>query len=116
MRHKKLIGISIKNNHFTNDYPTFVVPMGTNVVKEVDITNESVLYTVSFNKQIPLGVIHSAQITVISFDGEIPPIVSIKKIVNRSVTFYAKSELKARVQVEVFTDNCYSKRFDYIVR
>jgi hypothetical protein len=114
--HRRVQGISIGNNHFTNDYPTFVVPMGTTVIKEIEITPGKELYRVSFDMQIPLGVIQRAKLETVSFEGKEPPRLSIKSIHARSVMIFAQAEVRAKVQVEVSTEGRYSKRFDYIVK
>ena len=114
--HRRVQGVSIGNNHFTNDYPTFVVPMGTTVVKEIEIDASKTLYRVNFDKQIPLGVIRNVRLETVEFEGEKPPVLSVKTMHARSLSIYAATEVKARIQVEVSTEGRYNKRFDYIVK
>jgi len=113
--HRRVQGVSIGNNHFTNDYPTFVVPMGTTVIKEIEIDSSKTLYQVNFDKQIPLGVIRKVRLETVGFEGEKPPKLSVKNIHVRSLSIYAETEFKARIQIEVSTVGRYNKRFDYIV-
>ena len=114
--HDKLIGVSVKNNYFTNSFPTFVVPMGSEVVKELIVTPEKKTYKVSFNDEIPLGNITTAKTTVVKYSGEVPPVVTVKNIHKRTVVLSVSCAEKAKVQIEVSSDAKYSNRFNYIVR
>ena len=116
MNHARLHGISIGDNHFTNNYPTFVVPMGSTVIKEIEVHPQKQLYTLSFDKQIPLGVIRQVRIDVLSFEGGAPPVVAVRQIQGRKVTIYAKTMHKANIHVEVSSIGKYSKKYDYIVK
>jgi hypothetical protein len=116
MNHARLQGISIGDNHFTNDYPTFVVPMGSVVAKRVKVLPGKREYRVKFDKQIPLGVVQSANIQVIQFSSTEIPRVAIKEIKARQVVFHAYTEKEAIVEVEVVATGKYSKRYDYIIK
>ena len=114
--HDKLIGVSVKNNYFTNSFPTFVVPMGSEVVKEQVITPDKKVYKVTFDDEIPLGNVNTAKTTILKYTGEIPPVVTIKNIYDRTVVFHVSCMQKAKVQIEASSDSKYSNRFDYIVK
>ena len=113
--HEKLVGISMKNNYFTNVFPTFVRPMGTEVSKIIDIIPNKEIYRVVFEKQIPLGIIRTATVTILGFDGEKPPVVEIKKIQKRTVTVYVDYNYSAKILIKASSENAYAERFDYIV-
>ncbi len=110
------MGISIKNNFFTNVFPTFVVPMGTDVVKVVEIDPEKEIYRVNFDRQIPLGIITSATFSTVYYEGDRIPVVAIREMRSRTVVLSAVCYGKDRVQIEVSSSGPYAKRFDYVVR
>lgn len=114
--HDKLIGVSVKNNYFTNSFPTFVVPMGSEVVKKKVVTPENKIYKVDFDDEIPLGNISIAKTTIIKYLGEVPPTVTIKNIKKKTVVFHVTCNDEALIQIEVSSDSKYSNRFNYIIR
>ncbi len=114
--HGKLIGISIKNNYFTNLFPTFVVPMGSEIVKELIVTPEKSIYRVTFDKEIPLGNITTARAVIVGYSGEAVPIATIQNIHKRTVVLSISCQEEAKVQVEVSSEGKYANRYNYIVR
>ena len=114
--HGKLIGISIKNNYFTNLFPTFVVPMGSEIVKELVATPEKKIYRVTFDKEIPLGNITTARAVIVGYLGEAVPVATIQNIHRRTVVLNISCQEETRVQVEVSSEGKYANLYNYIVR
>ena len=114
--HDKLAGVSIKSNYFTNAFPTFVVPVGTEIIKEITVNPEKNIYRVSFDNEMPLGNIRRADVTVVSYTGDIVPVAVIKNINKRTVTLSIACAEKAKVQVEVSSEGRYAGRYNYFVK
>ena len=114
--HDRLTGVSVKNNYFTNLFPTYVVPMGSEVIKERIAIPEQHMYKVSFDKEIPLGNIVTVKATIVKYTGDTPPVITIKNIIDKTVTFHIVCKEKTKIQIEVSSDGRYAKRYDYIVK
>jgi len=90
--------------------------MGSVVAKRIRVYPGQNEYRVSFDRQIPLGVVRSARLQTVEFVGEEPPVLAVKKIEGRTVHLYASVDSEAEVEVEASSEAPYNKRFDYIVR
>lgn len=114
--HSSLIGVTVKNNHFTNCFPTFVVPMGSTITKTVETSPDKQSYSVSFGDEMPLGYINTAEAAVIGFSGEVPPTVTVRRIKQRTVLVAVVGGGEATISVTASTDAPYNARYNYIVR
>lgn len=113
--HSRLVGVSMKSNHFTNCFPTFVVPMGSKVTKLIDLKPGKQIYRVSFKEEIPLGLIQCAEASVTEFSGKLPPKATIKRIKNRSVVVFVEGDCAGKLSVTGSADGGSGSRYDYFV-
>lgn len=113
--HAKLIGVTMKNNYFTNCFPTYVVPMGSVVTKVVQIVPERQTYTVDFGHAMPLGYIQTAEASILKYSGEVAPVATIRRIRKRTVIVDVRSPCQGSFSVTASTETAYNSRYNYIV-
>lgn len=112
--HENIVGVTMKNNYFTNCFPTFVVPLGSTITKIIDIVPEKKLYRVSFEKEIPLGFIQTANASVVGCSEEENPIVTIQNIKSRLVTLSVSGCSGGKISVTSSAENSSHSKYNYI--
>ena len=77
LNHAKIRNFRMESNQFTNQFPTFVQPMGTTVTKRVAITPDKSSYKVSFREEIPIGALSQVRVELSAIETGAPrqPIV-----------------------------------------
>jgi hypothetical protein len=113
--HAGLAGVTMKNNHFTNCFPTFVVPMGSVATRTIAIVPEQTVYRVRFDDIIPLGCIRTANLSVLEYSGSEPPAAVIRSIAFREVVVQVSGAGRGRLAVTASAESPAHERFDYLV-
>jgi hypothetical protein len=105
----------MKNNHFTNCFPTFVVPMGSVATRTIAIVPEQTVYRVRFDDIIPLGCIRTANLSVLEYSGSEPPAAVIRSIAFREVVVQVSGAGRGKFAVTASAESPAHERFDYLV-
>ena len=113
--HARLTGITMRDNAFTNCFPTFVTPMGTCVTKVVTTDGRGGQLQVDFDEEIALGHLKRATVSVVGFEGPEPPRVAIRRIRDRKVELWVSGGGAARITLTAIADGNSSQRYDYFV-
>jgi hypothetical protein len=113
--HARLAGVTMKNNYFTNCFPTFVVPMGSVATRTIDLVPEQTVYRVRFDGIIPLGSVRTANLSVLEYSGSEPPAAAIRSIEFREVIVHVSGGGRGKLAVTASAESPAHERFDYIV-
>jgi hypothetical protein len=113
--HARLSGVTMRNNAFTNSFPTFVTPVGTCVTKVVKTDGSLAKVKVEFQDEIALGHIKHASAEVIGFEGPEPPRVAIRRIHEHTVSLWISGTGAARIAVTAIADGDGGQRYEHFV-
>ena len=114
--HSRLSGVTMKSNHFTNCFPTFVVPMGSTVTKIIDLVPDKESYRINFEQEIPLGIAHTARVEIIGYSGKVAPTATVRRIKEKTVTIEVVGGCEGQMAVTASAEGGYKPRYDYIVQ
>ncbi|MDQ2095960.1 right-handed parallel beta-helix repeat-containing protein, partial [Rhodalgimonas zhirmunskyi] len=116
LNHGAIMNFRMECNQFTNQFPTFVKPMGTTVTKRVATSADKTRYVVPFKGEIPIGRLRDASVRLSATEeGEVRAPI-LRRILAHAVEFELMEPFDGEVLVTASTLGEPVGRFAYVVQ